>query len=399
MTNSPVKQMEVETSRIIGKLQGKESGPTVLFFGGIHGNEPSGVQALEHVFAEVDKLGIDIRGTVYGIRGNIPALKEQKRFLSFDLNRMWTRKGIDGIKNNNHEERRDEEVEMEEIYRLLKEILASKPPPYYFVDYHTTSSQTLPFITINDAMINRKFARLFPVPVILGIEEYLEGPLLSYINEKGYVTIGFESGQHFREESVANSIAFTWLTMMITGSMDPHPAIDKKAFCQQLRSSARGNRNFYEVIHRHKITSEDKFEMLLGAQSFEHLKKGTEFARFNGEVISAEKDTILFMPLYQDQGEEGFFLIRKIPKWALRFSAFLRHIRFDNFLTWLPGINRVSEKSESLMVDLKVARFFSKPFFHLLGYRERVVDRTHMVLYNRERAAKNSMYEKTGWFK
>ncbi|MCX2718494.1 succinylglutamate desuccinylase/aspartoacylase family protein [Lentiprolixibacter aurantiacus] len=399
MANSPVKEMEVETSRIIGKLQGKESGPTVIFFGGIHGNEPSGVQALEQVFTEVDKLGIDIRGTVYGIRGNIPALKQEKRFLSFDLNRMWTRKGIDGLKNNHQEERRDEEKEMEEIYRFLKEVLDSKPPPYYFIDYHTTSSQTLPFITINDAMINRKFARLFPVPVILGIEEYLEGPLLSYINEKGYVTIGFESGQHFKEESAANSVAFTWLTMMITGIMEPHPEIDKKALCRQLQASAQGNRNFYEVIHRHKITSEDKFEMILGAQSFEHLEKGTRFARHNGEIISAEKDTILFMPLYQDQGEEGFFLIRKIPKWALRFSAFLRHIRFDNFLTWLPGINRVSERSESLMVNLKVARFFSKPFFHLLGYRERVIDRTHMVLYNRERAAKNSMYEKTSWYK
>ena len=54
-------------------------------------------------------------------------------------------------------------------------------------------------------------------------------------------------------------------------------------------------------------------------------------------------------------------------------------IRFDNFLTWLPGINRHSEKSESLMVDLKVARFFSKPFFHLLGYRERVVDQIESV--------------------
>ena len=110
--------MEVGTSRIIGRLQGRESGPTILFFGGIHGNEPSGVQALEHVFAVVEKLGINIRGTVYGIRGNIPALKEQKRFLSSDLNRMWTRKGIDGIKNGKQEERRGEEREMEKGFPL-----------------------------------------------------------------------------------------------------------------------------------------------------------------------------------------------------------------------------------------------------------------------------------------
>lgn len=400
MSHSPIKQAQaVDISRIIGILQGKEPGPTVLFFGGIHGNEPSGVKALEHVFEEVQRKGVTIKGRVYGIRGNIPALLEDKRFLNSDLNRMWTQRGIDKIKGKSSEDRQDEERELAEIYHLIKEILSTQPPPYYFIDFHTTSSQTLPFITINDAMINRKFSRLFPVPVILGIEEYLEGPLLSYINEKGYVTIGFESGQHVAKESINNSIAFTWLTLMFTGAMIEHPEIERKSLCRQLRNSAKGNRNFYEVIHRHKITDNDKFEMLMGAQSFDHLRKGTRFARYNGEIIKAEKDTILFMPLYQDQGEEGFFLIRKIPKWALRVSAFLRHIRFDNFLTWLPGINRHSEKSESLMVDLKVARFFSKPFFHLLGYRERVVDKTHMVLYNRERAAKDSMYEETQWYK
>ena len=400
MSQSPTKQVEVvNISRIIGKLQGKEPGPTLIFFGGIHGNEPSGVKALEHVFREVRKKGIETKGMVYGIRGNIPALLQEKRFLHSDLNRMWTRKGIDQIKKKNNGDRLDEERELAEIYRLLKDILENQPPPFYFIDYHTTSSETLPFITINDAMINRKFAKRFPVPVILGIEEYLEGPLLSYINEKGYVTIGFESGQHFTREAEINSIAFTWLTMMQTGTLIPHPEVEKAALCEQLRQSARGNRNFYEVIHRHKITSEDKFEMIVGAQSFERITKGTKFAKHNGDVIEAEKDAILFMPLYQDQGEEGYFLIRKIPRWALRFSAFLRHIQFDNFLTMLPGIHRVSEESEILMVDLKIARFFSKPFFHLLGYRERVVDKTHMALYNRERAAKNNMYREAPWYR
>ncbi len=400
MSHSPTKQLEVVyTSRIIGKLQGKEPGPTMIFFGGIHGNEPSGVKALEHVFKEVEEKGIETKGTVYGIRGNIPALLQEKRFLRSDLNRMWTRKDIEQIKKKNNGDRQDEEKELDEIYSLLKEILENQPAPFYFIDYHTTSSETLPFITINDAMINRKFAKRFPVPVILGIEEYLEGPLLSYINEKGYVTIGFESGQHFTKEAEINSIVFTWLCMMQTGVLIPHPEIDKTAFCEQLRQSAGGNRNFYEVIHRHKITSEDNFEMIIGAKSFEPISKGTKFARHNGEVIEAEKDAILFMPLYQDQGEEGYFLIRKIPRWALRFSAFLRHIQFDNFLTILPGIHRVSDKSEILMVNLKIARFFSKPFFHLLGYRERVVDKTHMALYNRERAAKNNMYREAPWYK
>ncbi len=109
MSHSPTKQVAVvNISRIIGKLQGKEPGPTLIFFGGIHGNEPSGVKALEHVFKEVKEKGIEIKGTVYGIRGNIPALLQEKRFLRSDLNRMWTQKGIDKIKSKNNGDRQDE---------------------------------------------------------------------------------------------------------------------------------------------------------------------------------------------------------------------------------------------------------------------------------------------------
>ena len=44
---------KLKTERIIGHISGKETGPTLVFFGGIHGNEPSGVEALDHVFAQL----------------------------------------------------------------------------------------------------------------------------------------------------------------------------------------------------------------------------------------------------------------------------------------------------------------------------------------------------------
>ena len=46
-------EIMVETKRIIGHIKGDLPGPTLIFFGGIHGNEQSGVTALEHVFKEL----------------------------------------------------------------------------------------------------------------------------------------------------------------------------------------------------------------------------------------------------------------------------------------------------------------------------------------------------------
>ena len=84
----------------------------------------------------------------------------------------------------------------------------------------------MPFITINDALINRKFSEQFPVPIVLGIEEYLNGPLLSYINQMGYVSLGFESGQHDDFSAITNSIAFVYLALVYSGVLKEEAVIN-----------------------------------------------------------------------------------------------------------------------------------------------------------------------------
>lgn len=392
-------EIMAETKRIIGHIKGDLPGPTLIFFGGIHGNEQSGVTALEHVFKELGIGPFSCKGSVYGIRGNIPALLKGKRFVEKDLNRIWTHSRIENINIKTDEQLSVEERELASIYELISGILENEKGPFYFIDFHTTSSKTLPFITINDALINRRFSKLFPVPIILGIEEYLDGPLLSYINEKGYVSLGFESGQHTEEISIKNSIAFTWLTMAFSGFLNRADVKDFKKYYKQLQKSAQHNSNFYEIVYRHHLIDIKDFKMMEGFKSFEEVIEGTPLAIEKDEFIKAEKDTILFMPLYQDQGEEGFFLIRKTPVWALAFSAFLRRSKIGSLLHILPGVSWANEKKQSLLVNTKVAHFFTKPFFHLLGYRNRVLDKTHFAMNNREHTAKNEMYRNTWWYR
>jgi succinylglutamate desuccinylase len=385
-------------NRIIGHFQGSEPGPILVFFGGIHGNEPSGVQALEHVFKSLNKQSVTARGSVYGILGNIPAILQKQRFVQKDLNRLWLKEEIKRIEQAEATDRTHEEQELHELLGLINQLFDKHHEPFYFIDFHTTSSKTLPFITINDAMINRKFARQLPVPIILGIEEYLDGPLLSYINKLGYVSLGFESGQHSSKEARSNSIAFFWLAMVYSGALQKEDVSSFDTYYMELITSASHNLNFYEIIERFAIAPNDSFRMAPAYQSFETVPKGTLLAHHNERPIYAEKKGILFMPLYQPQGAEGFFMIKRIPKWILGISAMLRKVKADHLLALLPGVSWRDSSKTQLVVNLKVARFYSKSIFHLLGFRSRELDKQHFLINNREKTARNALYKDSPWY-
>ncbi|MBU2907453.1 succinylglutamate desuccinylase/aspartoacylase family protein [Arenibacter algicola] len=389
---------QIGKSRTIGHLKGGKNGPTMIFFGGIHGNEPSGEKAIQEVFLKIEKEKIPVNGNIYGIRGNVAALLAGERFLDRDLNRLWTDEKIEKIKAKAENELLNEDKELLSIHQVLSAILKTASGPFYFIDFHTTSSKTLPFITINDALINRKFSKLFPVPIILGIEEYLEGPLLSFINEQGYLSVGFESGQHTAREAVDNSIAFMWLALVYGGALKSKDVNGFEGHYLQLQNSAKENASFFEIIYRHPIGTGDKFEMLPGFKSFDVVNKGKILAEHNDKAVLAQQKSSIFMPLYQSQGEDGFFLIRKTPKFALWLSVLLRKIRMPALLPILPGVSWVDKEKGTLLVNERTARFMAKPLFHLLGYRNRVINKSEILMTSREATAKNRMYSGTWWY-
>ncbi|MFI1744698.1 succinylglutamate desuccinylase/aspartoacylase family protein [Thalassobellus sediminis] len=385
---------KLTVNRILGKIEGSLPGPTVVFFGGIHGNETAGVFAIKDAFAGINESYV--KGTIFGVSGNLEALKKNLRYIEKDLNRLWTKESIEAIKNK--ADLNADENELKELLDVLNDILKTNNPPFYFIDLHTTSSQTLPFITINDALINRKFSKQFPVPIVLGIEEYLQGPLLSYINELGYVSLGFESGQHDDLRSITNGIAFIYLTLVYSGVLKKKGLLGFSGFYKQLQTQAINIIDFFEIIHLHKIQQHDVFKMLNGFKSFQSIHKGTKLAINNQIEITSPYSGRIFMPLYQKRGAEGYFIIKPIKPFLLKLSIFLRGIKTDSFLAFLPGIHWLNKQEGILQVNLRIAKFFAKSFFHLLGYRNRQITNTHLRLNNRERVAKTSMYKKEPWY-
>jgi succinylglutamate desuccinylase len=67
-------------------------------------------------------------------------------------------------------------------------------------------------------------------------------------------------------------------------------------------------------------------------------------------------------------------------------------------LTLLPGISWYDKPQGILKANLVVARYLTKPIFHLLGYRNKRQDKNHLLLYNRERVAKKRMYKHEKWY-
>lgn len=393
--HSKALEKTISVERIIGHIEGDQKGPTLIFTGGIHGNEPAGVIALYRVVNFIKSK--QIRGNMYAIAGNMSALEKSQRYSKEDLNRLWMRQRMENLPEDPKEAENQDIAEQIEINSIIKNILQKHEGPFYFFDIHTTSSETLPFLTVNDSLINRYFTEQYPLPIILGIEEYLDGPILSWINELGYVAFGFEAGQHDDMASIENAQAFILLSMIYADMLDKDE-IDFYKYHHLLAKTTGDVRHTYEIFHRHEVHNGDRFHMLPGFYNFQRITKAQLLARSNGQEIHAPDDGRIFMPLYQSQGADGFFAIRKIWKPFLLLSAFIRKRRIDRILTWLPGVRWFDDKKSCLLVDKRIARFMARDLFHLFGYRSRESGEFHYKMYNREAKARFHDYQEEIWF-
>jgi hypothetical protein len=363
---------------------------------GIHGNEPAGVFALNHVFKNLDPDRL--QGNIYGIAGNLWALEHSERFQQEDLNRMWTKDRLSNLNGDISKAKHQDEAEQMQINQLLIDIREKEEGPLFFFDMHTTSSATLPFLTVNDSLLNRAFTSQYPLPTILGIEEYLEGPILSYINELGYVAFGFEAGQHDDMASIENCVAFIYLSMIYTGVIKKN-AIDHYKYHQLLAKTTGDINHSYEIYFHYSLKEHEIFKMLPGFYNFQRIKQHEHLANSNEGTVYARKSGRIFMPLYQAKGSDGFFLIRKIHPIFLKLSAFLRKYRLDKLLVWLPGVSWEDKSRSALIVNRHIARFFAKQIFHLFGYRSVEVSRNSYLMHNREAASRNHEYIGHEWLK
>ena len=78
---------------------------------------------------------------------------------------------------------------------------------------------------------------------------------------------------------------------------------------------------------------------------------------------------MLLLPNYQNIGDDGFFVGRRVRRFWLRFSAIVRHLGADRYIPLLPGVRR-EPGSDVVFANRKVARWLTVKIFHLFGFRK-----------------------------
>jgi succinylglutamate desuccinylase len=352
---------------LIGSVVGAEPGPTLVITGGIHGNEPAGVLAAERVLPRLQQFRTEIRGEIVFLRGNTRALKQKLRYIDVDFNRQWTSAIIS--ENRSQLASTSESTEQQELLIDLSHAITRARGEIYFLDLHTTSADGEPFATVGDTMRNRRFALMFPVMIVLGLEEQIEGTLLEYLNNLGAITLGFEAGQHEALSSVNHHEAMIWNAVVATGNLAREHVADLEHWRTVLRRAGRGSR-VVEVRYRHSISPADNFRMEPGFRSFEPITRGELLATDVSGNITAREGGLILMPLYQRLGDDGFFLAREVKRFWLNLSALLRRFRIGNYMRLLPGVRRDSRNKDVLIINTQIARLLPLQIFHLLGFRK-----------------------------
>ena len=370
LVRHPAIQAVTPGEHLIASVCGRLPGPTLLILGGIHGNEPAGVRAANRVLPRLKEQRAQLCGEVVLLRGNTRALEQNVRYVDADLNRQWTHDSIRKGEEGNCDPENSELIEQAELLGILREAVQRARGDIYFLDLHTTSASGVPFATVGDTLRNRRFALNFPLTIVLGLEEQIDGTLLEYFNNLGAVTMGVEAGQHQAHTSVDHHEAVIWNAVVASGNLRRED-VTWLGRSQSLLSRAGGGRRVVEVRHRHAIAPEDNFQMEPGFRNFQPVRRGQVLATDRTGKITARETGLILLPLYQTLGDDGFFLGREVKRFWLNLSALLRKLKVNHYVHLLPGVRRDPLNENFLIINTRIARILPLQVFHLLGFRRR----------------------------
>ncbi len=314
---------EEVSGRIIGHYRGEEPGPLVVAIGGIHGNEPAGVRALERLFellAEepLHNPGFTFRGELLALRGNLKALESGQRYIDTDLNRIWRPFPAKAPRLTTSEDQ-----ELHELLACIESAVEEAPlSELVLIDLHTTTADGGIFAITGDDAPSLSLAAEMAVPVVKGMLSGLQGTTLHYFRGGHFRTdfpvraVSFEAGGHADPNSIDLSLAATLNLLRALGCVKN---VDVRTYHDEvLREAAARLPLLTSLVYVHRIKDVDRFEMRPGYVNFQSVSRGEVVATDARGEVAVPEDGYLLMPLYQRQGDEGFFLLQDY-KWPAGF--------------------------------------------------------------------------------
>lgn len=273
--------MIIFISPIITEKKGKLPGKNILVLAGVHGNESFGVDAINEV---ISSLKIT-KGKVTFIIANPEAIKQNKRFIEFNLNRCFLK------------------LQPNEIYDSLEGKIARKLMPYledadWLLDIHGSNSQgSIPFIICEEQSF--EVAKQLPFDIIsYNWDRFQPGSSDYYMNTQNKIGICAECGylgdSSSKEKAKQTITDFLILAGSIKGKIKNNPEKKFIKIASQYKNrygKFKKSRNFkdFELLDKNEVIGKDK----------------------NKKIYAKSGDRLLFVRDRENIGEECFLIAKE----------------------------------------------------------------------------------------
>ena len=258
------------------RIASDAAGPRVVMFSGVHGDEISGIHAVEKLFFDFfTGARTLLAGALTLARANAEAIAAERRYVKHNLNRMFRDEYGAGIDRNEYEYKRAQEMKS-----ILREC-------DYFLDLHSAPIAQEPFLIAEQHAIEF-FSKLGLPHIIMGWNKFSGGTTggdgENYANMQGAIAATLESGSHFEKRS--NDVAYrTVITMLsLLGMIEP-VADEKRADAEII--------DMYAVVTKEA----DDFRYAGEVRNFQRFARNEAFAFQNGKPMTVSEDSILLIPM------------------------------------------------------------------------------------------------------
>lgn len=309
-----------DSTRVIGRYGGNDQGPLLICIGAIHGNEPAGVEAIRTVLALLEREplvnpGFTFTGRFLGVKGNVEALRQGRRFISRDLNRSFHPEHLQAIFSGDTSLLKDEDRELFQLISTIREeIEMCKPSRTVILDLHSTSATGGIFVITSDDPESIDIGTELHAPVILDFAQEVKGTTLGYFTRENFgtqiVTVVFECGQHDEVHSVNRAIAAVINCLRTIGCVKAEDVENR--YDLLLQEYARGLPKVARLVERCPVNEDASFILSKRYKNFDPVVQG-EIVAYNGEMpVTAKHAGLILMPRLQEQGEDGFFVVQPV---------------------------------------------------------------------------------------
>ena len=298
--------------RVLGVIEGDHNGPLNILLGGLHGNEVAGVKAINQVFQDIRNHRIPINGTLVGLAGNLQAIAANKRFIDYDLNRCWTNQFASAVYAKQHT--LAEDIEFKSLHEIILKYNRLDADQKILIDLHTTSSEKGNFIVVPANEASNPVVKSLRQPVVVDLDQHLKGTLLKYLQQFGFLAMAFEGGLIGSSKAIDLHEAGIWEILKASGAVDPSTNTDFLKSQTTLEEYSQRMPAYVRVKYHHQISIDDDFRMAPGYENFQPVVQGQPVAEDKNGVIEAPLDGLMFLPLYQTVGDDGFFIVEEITE-------------------------------------------------------------------------------------